>query len=82
MYDNPWRVNEISRLQRDRVQEEMRQIRLEEEALRAQVRRPGLIEKLWAGFRNWLKSAEQRPAYSARPARPLTLAQAKHHGHI
>ncbi len=82
MNDNPWRVNELSRLHRGRLQEEMRQIRLEEEALRARVKGPGLFEKLLGRLGAWFKSPESRPVYTARPSRPLTLANAKHGGRI
>ncbi len=82
MNENPWRIDDLARLQRGRLQEEMRQIRLEEQALRARQRRPGLIARLWARVQAWLKAPEPPPARRIRAKRPLTLAHAKHHGHI
>ena len=53
MNDNPWHVDDMARMQRGRIQEEMRQIRMEERALAARVKRPGMIARLWAGIWTW-----------------------------
>ncbi len=82
MNENPWRIDDLARLQRGRLQEEMRQIHLEEHALSARRKGPALIERLWARVQAWLKSPDPRPAHPVRARRQLTLAHAKHHGHI
>ncbi len=46
MNENPWRVDDIARLQRERTREEMRQIRSEERADEAQPYRIGLIARV------------------------------------
>ena len=78
MNDNPWHVESMARLQRDRIQEEMSQIRLEERALRAQaIVSPGLLARLWLGPKRWLVKLEERPSL-VRRYKVLTAAHAKH----
>jgi hypothetical protein len=77
MNDNPWHVGSMARLQRDRIQDEMSQIRLEEGALRAQAREPGFLARLWLGPKRWLVKLEERPSL-VRRYKVLTAAHAKH----
>ena len=60
MNNSPWQVENMARMQRERIQEEMNQIRLEEKALGAQARGPGLVVRLWLGIRRWLAKPEWR----------------------
>ncbi len=46
MNENPWRVDDIARLQRERIHEEIRQIRSEERAAEPQPHRIGLLARL------------------------------------
>ncbi len=79
MYDNPWRIDDIARMERERIRDEMRQIRLEEKALQARVKGPGLLAKALLKAKEWLKARETRPEYSPRVQPPLTLTQVKPH---
>ena len=81
MNENPWHVYDEARMQRERVQEEMRQIRLQEQALEARGRRPGLLPQLWRIVSRWLEARNRRRAESFEQ-RPLTAIQAKHHSEI
>ena len=77
MNDNPWHVQNMARMQRERIQEEMTQIRLEERALRAQARGPGFLARLWLGPKRWLVKLEEHPS-PLRRYKVLTAAHAKH----
>ena len=77
MNDNPWHIDDIARMQRERVQEEMRQIRLQEKALKARARRPGLLPQIWLIVSRWLKARNEQKA-QALERRPLTAMQTKH----
>ncbi len=60
MYHSPGYVDEVARLQRERVREEMRQIRLEEKALTANPKPFGLLEAARA-FKRRLLEGRARP---------------------
>ncbi len=68
MIDNPWRVESVARGQRERLQEEMKQIRLEEAALESRVRRPNLLRRAWLVIRS---NFEPRKARLERPVRAV-----------
>lgn len=55
MNDNPWNVDNLARLQRERIQEEIRQIRLEESAAKARQRQLSLVSKAWLAIWRWLR---------------------------
>ena len=55
MNDNAWNVDNLARLQRERIQEEMRQIRLEESAAKARQRQLSLVSKAWLAIWRWLR---------------------------
>lgn len=76
MNDSPWRVASVARIQRERIQEEMWQIRREERALRAQVRRPGPLAWFWARVQHWM-GRRQQPPVSVYHRRLLTAAPAR-----
>ena len=78
MNENPWHVYDEARMQRERVQEEMRQIRLEEKALKARGRRPGLLPQVWLIVSRWLEARNKQTAQPNR-RRSLTAMHAKHH---
>ncbi len=65
MNENPWRVDDIARMQRERIQEEMRQIRILEAANRAHAPRLGLAARiaaqLYMGIQKWLHPARKAP---------------------
>lgn len=68
MNDNPWHVDNLARLQRERIQEEMRQIRLEKSAARARQRQPSLVSKAWLAIRRWLRArATSMPRIEQQP---------------
>jgi len=58
MNDNPWNVDNLARLQRERIQEEMKQIRLEESATKARQPHPSLVSKAWRAIWRWLRARE------------------------
>ena len=82
MNENPWRIDDIARMQRERIQGEMRQIRLEEKALKAGVRGPGLMARARLRLQAWVKARSGRQAHTAPALGPLTLTDAKPHGRI
>ena len=47
---NPWQVENMARYERDRIRDEVRQIRLEQKALKARIRQPSLVLKVWKLF--------------------------------
>jgi hypothetical protein len=67
MNDSPWHVNDMARMQRERLQEEMRQIRLEEKALSAGERRPGLLSQVGMLLSRWLKGSRKQATDAVRP---------------
>ena len=77
MNENPWHVYDEARMQRERVQEEMRQIRLQEKALKARGRRPGLLPQVWLIVTRWLHARNEQRA-QALESRPPTAMHAKH----
>jgi hypothetical protein len=76
MNENPWRVESVAGLQRERVQEEMRQIRMEEKALQARERRPGLLLRGWVLLRAWVSAPRKQAAVAVPPAAIDVRAQA------
>ena len=54
MNQNPWHVDNMARYERGRIQEEMRQIRLLEEALNGRVRPPSLRRQVWRVLFTWI----------------------------
>jgi hypothetical protein len=81
MNENPWRVDDIARLERERIQEEMRQIRLVEAANRARPPRldfaaRALVRVLLAA-KGWFRHAK-KPAPAVRP-QPQVRLHARHH---
>ncbi len=82
MNENPWRIDDLARLQRGRLQEEMRQIRLEQRALRAQAKGPGVFGRVWAALRAWFKPVPPQPIRPIHPRRPMKLAHARHHSRL
>jgi hypothetical protein len=60
MNDNPWHVESMVRMRRERIQEEMRRIRLEERALNAPTRPVGLVVRLWTALQRWYAKLENR----------------------
>lgn len=59
MNDNAWNIDNIARLERERVREEMRQIRLEESAMKARQRRPSLVTQAKLAIRKWLEARDK-----------------------
>lgn len=82
MNENPWRVDDIARMQRGRLQEEMRQIRREDKALRSRAKASGLVERLRAAVLAWLKAQATAPAHPVHARRPLKLAHSRHHSRM
>lgn len=66
MNENPWRVDDIARAQRERIRDEMREIRLEEKALRARPERPAWISRFWLFIRRWFASGQKQAAQSSQ----------------
>ena len=67
MNDSPWHVDDMARMQRERVQEEMRQIRLEAKALSAGEQRPGLLSHVGTVLSHWLKARSKPAAGAVQP---------------
>ena len=44
---NPWHVENMAQYERDRIRDEVRQLRLEQKALKRRIRRPSLVLKVW-----------------------------------
>jgi hypothetical protein len=76
MNDNPWHIESMARAQRERVQEEMRQIRLEEKALKAQSPESGLVLRLWLALQRWVVKRKAHPSPIGH-YEPFTPAEAK-----
>jgi len=80
MIDNPWHVDDMARMQRERVQEEMRQIRFEEKALKARVRGPGPLPQVWLLVSGWFKAKRTPAGHSLqRPAIEVSARQGEAH---
>ena len=77
MMENPWRLEEIARMNRERVQDDMRSIRLEEQALEARfegrraIARTAWITQPLLNLIEWLRRMRmlQRPAMTMRTRR-------------
>jgi len=64
MNQNPWQVENMAQYERGRIQQEMKEIRLLERALKARVRRPSLQRQVWRLILRRLV-ARARPAVRA-----------------
>ncbi len=69
MNENPWHVDDIARMQRERIQEEMREIRMAEAASKAHSPRISLLARILEQIRPVMqplfggaKKAAHRPA--------------------
>jgi hypothetical protein len=69
MYENPWRIDEIARMNRARIRDEMRQIRLEEQAERARSKQPAWLPQLWMAVANEVELIKSVIAFARRPTR-------------
>jgi len=80
MNDNPWHVENMARAQRERVQEEMRQIHLEDAVLKRHAERRGLLVQVWLLVQRWLEARRQHTV-QAKGVKQQTLQAAgtKHH---
>jgi hypothetical protein len=76
MNDNLWHVESMARMRRERIQEEMRRIRLEESALKASAAPAGFAVRLWTALQRWSAKPVERPSLKRR-YEPLTPANAK-----
>ncbi len=80
MNDNPWRVDDMARMQRERIQEEMREIRMVEAAQPHAARlnlAARLLLQLYVAAQNWLRRAK-KPARAVE-AGPQTHLHARSH---
>ena len=75
MNQNPWYLERMVQYEQDRTDQALKQIRLEEEALKARVRHPGLLAKARFLMRRWVEARQQ---HATSAPRPLTTAPAKH----
>ncbi len=57
---NPWHVESMAQYERECIRAEMRQIRLEEKALKARVRAPRLVLKVWKLFFQRLQAGRRQ----------------------
>jgi len=76
MNQNPWHVENQAQYERERIQQEMRQIRLGERASRGAVQRPGPVTRLWLLVRQWLATQHKR-AGTAVQRRPTEATNAR-----
>ena len=67
MNQNPWHVESMAQYERGRIQQEMKQIRLEEEALKGRVRRPGLLQQARLMVSKWLSTSTTQAAPKEAP---------------
>jgi hypothetical protein len=82
MNENPWHIDDIARMQWERIQEEMREIRMAEVANRPHARRLNLAARLaaqlHAASRKWLHAARKTapqgaPAAAATPGTTINM---------
>jgi hypothetical protein len=72
MNQNPWQVESMASYERGRIQQEMREIRQLEEALRARVRPPNVRRQVWMVILRWFIA---RAMHLVRTHEALTMAQ-------
>lgn len=81
MNENPWHIDDIARMQRERIQEEMREIRMVEAASRPHARRLNLavrvVVQIYRAISKWLHPA--RRATQSVERRPQATLHAKPH---
>jgi hypothetical protein len=68
MNQNPWQVESLARYERDRIREEMRQIRMQERALKARVRKPNFKFQVWRILLRWLVTGSSGPKQTGAPS--------------
>lgn len=57
---NPWNDEKTAEYNRQRILDEVKQIRLERIALKSRVYRPGLFERTMFNFANWMISTGKK----------------------
>ena len=77
MNENPWHIDDIARMQRERIQEEMREIRMAEAASKPHAPRRSLAAQLYMAIRKWLHPARKAALRAER--QPQARLHAKRH---
>lgn len=58
---NPWQVENMAQYERDRIRDEVRQLRLEQKARKARTRQPSLVLKVWKLFFSRVGATGEQP---------------------
>ena len=77
MNQNPWQVDNMAQYERGRVQQEMREIRALERALKDRVRRPSMRQQVWLVILRWFIARAMRTvrAHERRAVEPGAAVQ-------
>ncbi len=82
--DNPWHVDDMARMQRERIREEMKQIRLQESARRVFPSQPSwlmsILVKVLAPIQRLLNPPASRRPQSVQ--RTITMRHSKRQSHL
>ena len=66
MNQNPWHVENMAQYERERIRQEMGQIRLGERVSKPKVRGPRPIARLWHLVRRWFATQQKRQDEAVR----------------
>ncbi|HSR19838.1 MAG TPA: hypothetical protein VLL49_02890 [Anaerolineales bacterium] len=71
MNQSPWQVENAARYERERIAQDMTQLRLEQRARAGRIKRRQPMVKIWMLIRGWFQAGQKRGADALRhrPAR-------------